>query len=405
MKKLRLFLHIGHPKTGTTSIQSFLIENRDALLAQGILVPRTGAEKGAHHGFTDNFYSTRRLDTRTARNEERLRAEVSRSGCHTVVLSSEGFIQENPARLAGLLGADCDPFVIYYIRRQDRIVESVYAQRVRSAIHLLIPPIEAVIPTLMPRYLATITRFERAFARARILVRPFEKAAFRNGRLLDDFLVLIGADPAPFPAAERRYNESFKRHYLEFKRHCNLLPLLEDEHQALNEELSRLSAADPTPQPPHTLSHADRVRILAACAEENAAIAKAYLGRPDGALFTEAPPEDDADFRPIAPLPAPVQQDLFERLSAGVRENLEFLDRGIRRRLPDESFLPAIPEDSGAVQRAIDRRETDKILRRIGRMEHRLAESLSPASPGKTSRADRARRVAGRILRRLGLRG
>ena len=36
-----LILHIGTTKTGSTSIQHVLAQNRDALLAQGVLYPRS----------------------------------------------------------------------------------------------------------------------------------------------------------------------------------------------------------------------------------------------------------------------------------------------------------------------------------------------------------------------------
>ena len=53
---------------------------------------------------------------------------------------------------------------------------------------------------------------------------------------------------------------------------------------------------------------------------------------------------------------------------------------GVRRRLPEEPFLPAIPTDPQALQKAVDARETQKILRRIGRLEQRRAEdAIAPA--------------------------
>ena len=399
MTRPRLFIHIGHPKTGTTSIQSYLLAHREALRRAGILVPITGNEKGAHNGLVENFYTVRHRASQTARNDDALKQEVARSGCATVVLSSEGFIQENPARLAGLLGPGFETFILYYIRRQDLIVESVYAQRVRSYLGLLLSPIETLLPSLVPQYRKHLVRFARTFDPAHILVRPFETSAFHGGDLMSDFLTLIGADPARLPADTRRHNESLKRHYLEFKRHCNRLPLLEDEHQALGRDLARLSASDATPQPKHSLSQADRRHVLASCAEENAWIARTYLGRPDGILFTDPPPDDDAGFRPITTLPAPLQHDILERLDPGVRETLEFLDRHIRLRMPGDSFLPEIPDDPRAIEKAVDQREMEKIQRRIGRLEQRLTDALPIAEAKTGGFLTFVRQAASRILR------
>lgn len=46
---MRLVLHIGSTKTGTTAVQKYLSEHRDALLEQGVYYPEFGCRAGAHH--------------------------------------------------------------------------------------------------------------------------------------------------------------------------------------------------------------------------------------------------------------------------------------------------------------------------------------------------------------------
>ena len=49
MAKRVCYIHIGPHKTGTSSIQWFLKENRLELLKYGYLVPESGPNYGAHH--------------------------------------------------------------------------------------------------------------------------------------------------------------------------------------------------------------------------------------------------------------------------------------------------------------------------------------------------------------------
>ncbi|PYK41965.1 MAG: hypothetical protein DME60_00685 [Verrucomicrobia bacterium] len=49
MAKRVCYVHIGPHKTGTTSIQWFLKENRAELLKHGYFVPESGTNRGAHH--------------------------------------------------------------------------------------------------------------------------------------------------------------------------------------------------------------------------------------------------------------------------------------------------------------------------------------------------------------------
>src|SRR5947209_11160079 len=49
MTKRICYIHIGPHKTGTSSIQWFLKENRAELLKYGYFVPESEAKHGAHH--------------------------------------------------------------------------------------------------------------------------------------------------------------------------------------------------------------------------------------------------------------------------------------------------------------------------------------------------------------------
>ena len=48
---MECILHIGLPKTGTTSLQAALSENRESLLRHGVVYPETGLNgNGKHKG-------------------------------------------------------------------------------------------------------------------------------------------------------------------------------------------------------------------------------------------------------------------------------------------------------------------------------------------------------------------
>ena len=49
MRKRICYIHVGPHKSGTTSIQWFLRENRAELLKHGYFVPESGNVHGGHH--------------------------------------------------------------------------------------------------------------------------------------------------------------------------------------------------------------------------------------------------------------------------------------------------------------------------------------------------------------------
>lgn len=152
-----VFLHIGMPKTGTTSIQHFLNQNRRALCARGFVVPRTPGRTNhknlALYALPDHGRQKMRrangLDTpgEIMRFRElfltRFAEEAaSWSNDQTVVLSSEHMsLLRKPddfqrlKRLLAVMG-DRPIRIVIYLRRQDLFYLSGYSQRIKSGASL-----------------------------------------------------------------------------------------------------------------------------------------------------------------------------------------------------------------------------------------------------------------------------
>ena len=94
----RCILHIGPPKTGSTSLQHFLATNRETLAAHGIDYPAIGG--GLHHGdlFRPLFVASTgetKGDLRTALPafEQAIEAIVAAAGGDVLILSAEGLMR------------------------------------------------------------------------------------------------------------------------------------------------------------------------------------------------------------------------------------------------------------------------------------------------------------------------
>lgn len=100
-QKPLLHLHIGYPKTGTSTIQSFCHSNREALLARGVCYPDPRPEGLLQNHNVGHIYCCESLgltnfafsDWKEVR--ERYRAEMLASGCPANLLSSEQFLFEH----------------------------------------------------------------------------------------------------------------------------------------------------------------------------------------------------------------------------------------------------------------------------------------------------------------------
>ena len=403
MTKPRLFLHIGEPKTGTTAIQTFLLANRAALRRKGFLYPLAGVHDSAHRKLSPAFYAASLTNNDAAETLEAVLREVREAGCATTILSFEGFCLDNPRSLAGL-AREFDVKVVYYLRRQDHLFESRYAQHVRSCLIRQVRPPGLVLRDFphYADYLRVLKLYAALFGRENMIVRLFEpQSLFQNDPVLD-FLQVIGLPMSPEYVPSTSSNAALKRPYLAFLRQCNALPLLEGEHLKLELELTVLSQNDKTPTVRHLVSPADRRSVLDRHAAMNAEIARDWFGKPGGTLFEEPLPADSQPWAPLEQLDPGAQHSLFDQLSAGMQDLLEFLSRDIRQRLPGEAFLPVLPGEAEAIRRLLATRDQAALQRRMAALEHRLAAAFKapPPPPGFWLRL---RRFAGKLLRKTGL--
>jgi hypothetical protein len=216
----RVIFHIGSEKTGTTSLQNYLVDNEDALARHSILYPKRNL--GFHHNNhrrlvasylphtpTDCFVSSGACDQAAIRDSVLREIETARE--NTILLSAEHFSSRFRQPQIAALAANFSGFdheIVLFARDHFSLFFSAYATQVASGGRLTIEAFadQVLQPgNLYARYAETITQWEEVFGRERITVLRYSE----THDILDDFLGVLGADPAHFPKPRpRRDNKS-----------------------------------------------------------------------------------------------------------------------------------------------------------------------------------------------------
>jgi hypothetical protein len=218
---MRCVLHIGTEKTGSTSIQRYLLQNRADLLAKGVHVC-TAAGKGNNRAMPSAFMSNDRSDDYIARlqlqsrqdrqqwKDELLAAvaiEIAEAGhnADTFIITSEHFhsrLLHTPEvqELGEFLGRFFNRIeVICYLRRQDRMGLSLYSQVLKAGFvpeHYFPPDVSSQDQDfkLYFDFNALLKRWARVFGERNILPRIYSAQTLLNGNVVDDFLDLTGIE-------------------------------------------------------------------------------------------------------------------------------------------------------------------------------------------------------------------
>ncbi|MFN8190325.1 MAG: hypothetical protein U0R78_07760 [Nocardioidaceae bacterium] len=302
-----LTLHVGTGKAGSSTIQFFMRDNRDALARLGILYPRTPG--GGRHGLLG--LSAKPPEEMTASPEwprqkqsdplefrrfvrRRLVREIARSGLPRVLLSDEVIFGSSPATVRNLAAFTrriaSSVRLVVYLRRQDSHMVSRYQEGVKVGGLARIEDWADRDMSQLYDYRARLGFHAQQFQPAHIAVRRFERGAFAEGSLLQDFLDAASIDARAAdltPVADR--NASLDAETVEFLRLLNRVRVEQDgarEGQIDNRDLvARLAPASTGP----TLTlPADRLdAVMARWAESNASVARDFLGDASGILFRE----------------------------------------------------------------------------------------------------------------------
>jgi hypothetical protein len=301
---LDLVVHAGTGKAGSSSIQRMMNHNRERIAAAGHLYPRTPGV--ARHGKLALFLKTdEELDLDPAwhrtkisdptvfrrRFRKRLDTEIEESGLHRVVFSEETLfgcptpMLHRLRELTDELGRSLR--VVVYLRRQDDHLVSRYQQGVKvGEIRRLADRTLHLDYSSTYDYAGRLARLEQLLEPDELVVRRFEREAFRGGSLFDDFLDAAGigltTDEVEVP---QDANISLDAESVEFLRLLNLRRVHAEgarvgviDNRALVRRLAAVGSG-----PTLTLPDAELDAFMARWADGNTLVARRHFG--EDALF------------------------------------------------------------------------------------------------------------------------
>jgi hypothetical protein len=212
MTKRICYIHAGPYKTGTSSIQWFLKENRAELLRHGYFVPDSRTPHGAHHPLAQKLCGQELSDHKQSAATDFVR-QLNQSASQAVLISSEtldGLLRKAEyARtfFSRLRELELEPKLIFFPRNQPQWINSRYAEAVRG--FSLSEPFESFAPGVAQcRSLKYSPLLELTDTyNATLIARPFTSEMIANG-IVPTFLQAIGADPAQFRDTEVRRNQT-----------------------------------------------------------------------------------------------------------------------------------------------------------------------------------------------------
>lgn len=297
-KKPRLYLHIGLPKTATTTIQTFLSDNRAQLREQGILYPQAGISGVAHHQFGAAFEGLARdwvEDCSLPELLASLRAEVTKSRCSRVILSSEIFtFVRDPDRLRQTLATEYDMTVLVSLRRQDKWLESCLRQDIQVGDYSGTVERFVALKKHHCDYLALVDFWESVLGRDKVVLRLMPRSGERS-EVQRNFLEDCRISWSASFSLNADSNPRLSRECLEFLQSAPDERRVAGVYLRVRELLGDYSAEHPDlPQHRSMLSPAMARELLSEFEAGNAEIAKRYFPESNGRLFEPFGPDEES---------------------------------------------------------------------------------------------------------------
>ncbi|MGC8201407.1 hypothetical protein ACP2AV_01755 [Aliiroseovarius sp. PTFE2010] len=248
MPRPTLYIHVGLPKTGTTSFQVFCMRNRAWLAEQGICYPPTMCAPhptASQHRYVNSAMRAS-LQSGSATNVlTRLTQDILESGLPRALISEEQFSYDSflSAPFLGALRSSFDCRILLVLRRQDRWAESMYAQAVRGGYkHSFQTFLGAGATRERLDHHGLVALWEEAFGPGNVNTLTYPEDGSSSLDLLLGFLELAPC----VQATDDRFNVSLGAEAIAFIR---ALDLPKDAYGFFNQSFSKMlrDLTDPTP--------------------------------------------------------------------------------------------------------------------------------------------------------------
>ena len=316
-----LYLHIGTPKTATSSIQKFLCDNRKILEQHGYCFPKlphkypyVSSNRNAHFmlGDTNSPDQQANMQEKTDDLLEGLgRVRDCFKKYDFVILTDEDLWRASsysrkelfPYLKQEAMQQGYQIKIIVYLRRQDKYLISLWNQNIKRASRPCLQQINDYMVRLQKKaklvldYAAKLDSIAELFGKENLIVRRFEPQSWVNHSIIDDFMDCIGLELTDeFQLPSEMANPGLDFNCAEIKRIINNNPMLSvgDIHY-LASFLKSLSETPPldkknTSTAYSMLSVEETKSLLAKYAEGNERIASEYIhdGKP---LFSDDIPD------------------------------------------------------------------------------------------------------------------
>lgn len=289
-----IYLHIGTPKTGTSSIQKFLRKNDMRLQQQGVIYPDFKVVFPGISPERNGHFMTDKSEKAQEYYNNAVKMLSGMNGKFDKIILSEEELWNNDKRIGQFFSdmskANCSVKIVVYLRRQDLYLQSQWAQHVKE--HMIKEFYTfSKTPKIHLDYYKQLSILKEIAGIENMIVRVYEKQQFTEGNLLADFADAAGFQiEEDFKELDIQRNPSLSGIYLETKRMLNrtkdfatkksfVVPYLEtvakrrDDIESYSEN--------------KYFTYEQQMEFLSQYEKGNRQVAMEFLDREDGILFRD----------------------------------------------------------------------------------------------------------------------
>lgn len=193
-----IYLHVGFPKTATTTIQTFLSSNRPFLASRNLVYPDLSVDESDLLGVGARGHNTLAVELRRGEPGEhwrRLRALMANEPDRNYVVSGESLAGCEPKTLKAAIGGG-DAVIISYVRPWAQLIQSQYSHLTKIGVS--VANFDDFFDQRLERSNFDLPLYYRrwcnTFGVSNVRVRSLDGGALKHGDVRRDILDALDVD-------------------------------------------------------------------------------------------------------------------------------------------------------------------------------------------------------------------